>query len=86
MSIDVDQHTITVSGGKGEMHMNFIHGKGKWNQKWMNSIDNNPNVTDKDIYQFAGKMIIRKKYINLYYKPGSGGHGKGDLQCMFRCL
>jgi len=55
--IDVDQFTITVSGGKGGMHMNFIHGKGKWNQKWMDFIDNNPNSTAKDIYQFAGKMM-----------------------------
>ena len=29
LGIDVDQYTITVSGGKGGMHMNFIHGKGK---------------------------------------------------------
>ena len=57
LGIDVDQYTITVSGGKGGMHMNFIHGKGKWNQKWMDFIDNNPNATAKDIYQFAGKMM-----------------------------
>ena len=57
LGIDVDQYTITVSGGKGGMHMNFIHGKGKWNQKWMNFIDDHPNATAKDIYQFAGKMM-----------------------------
>lgn len=55
--IDVDQFTITVNAGKGGMHMNFIHGKGGWNQKWMEFIDNNPNATAKDIYQFAGKMM-----------------------------
>ena len=37
--------------------MNFIHGKGKWNQKRMNFIDNNSSATAKDIYQFAGKMM-----------------------------
>ena len=55
--IDVDQYTITVDAGKGGMHMNIIHGKGGWNQKWMDFIDNNPNATAKDIYQFAGKMM-----------------------------
>ena len=47
----------TVNAGKGGMHMNIIHGKGGWNQKWMDFIDNNPNATSKDIYQFAGKMM-----------------------------
>ena len=55
--IDVDQYTITVSAGKGGMHMNTIHGKAKWNQRWMDWIDNNPNATAKDIYQFAGQMM-----------------------------
>ena len=55
--IDVDQYTITADAGKGGMHMNIIHGKGGWNQKWMDFIDNNPNATAKDIYQFAGKMM-----------------------------
>lgn len=44
-------------GGKGGMHMNFIHGKGKWNKKWMDFIDSNPNASAKDIYQFAGQMM-----------------------------
>ena len=57
LGIDVNQFTITISGGKGGMHMNFIHGKGKWNQKWMDFIDNNPNATAKDVFQFAGKMM-----------------------------
>ncbi|MFR8428797.1 MAG: hypothetical protein ACLVCH_16140 [Roseburia inulinivorans] len=45
--IDVDQYTITVDAGKGGMYMNIIHGKGGWNQKWMDFIDNNPNATAK---------------------------------------
>jgi len=57
LGIDVDQYTVTVSNGKGGMHMNSIHGKGHWNQKWMEFIDNNPNATTKDVYQFAGKMM-----------------------------
>lgn len=55
--INVDDYTITVSSGKGGQHMNFIHGKGQWNKKWMDFIDNNPNATAKDIYQFTGKMM-----------------------------
>ena len=57
LGIDVDQYTVTVSGGKGGMHMNTIHGRGGWNQKWIEFIDNNPNATSKDIFQFAGKMM-----------------------------
>lgn len=39
------------------MHMNSIHGKGEWNNLWMKWIDENPDATAKDIYQFAGKMM-----------------------------
>ncbi|WP_296792943.1 DUF2380 domain-containing protein [Ruminococcus sp.] len=55
--IDVDKYTISVTAGKGGAHMNLIHGKGKWNPKWMEFIDNNPSATAKDIYQFAGQMM-----------------------------
>ena len=55
--IDVDQYTITVSSGKEGMHMNSIHGKGDWNPLWMEWIDNHPDATAKDIFQFAGKMM-----------------------------
>ena len=55
--IDVDQYTITVSSGKGGMHMNSIHGKGDWNTLWMEWIDNHQDATAKDIFQFAGKMM-----------------------------
>jgi hypothetical protein len=55
--IDVDQFTITLAHGKASHHLKFIHGQGKWNKKWMDWIDANPNATAKDIYQFAGKMM-----------------------------
>lgn len=55
--INVDEYTITVSAGKDGFHMNGIHGKARWNQKWMEYIDNNPNATAKDLFQFAGKMM-----------------------------
>ena len=57
LGIDVDKYTITVTAGKGGAHMNILHGKGKWNKKWMDFIDNNPNATAKDVFQFAGKMM-----------------------------
>ena len=34
-----------------------IHGKGDWNPLWMEWIDNHPDATAKDIFQFAGKMM-----------------------------
>ena len=55
--INVDDYTITISGGKGGQHLNSIHGKGGWNPKWKEFIDNNPNATAKEVYQFAGKMM-----------------------------
>ena len=73
--IDVDQFTITVSSGKEGMHMNSIHGKAGWNQKWMEWIDNNPNATAKDIYQFAGKMMddygLSGYVIHPYHQGGN---------------
>ncbi len=56
-AIDVDKFTVTLVHGKASHHLKFIHGQGKWNKKWMDWIDNNPDATAKDIYQFAGKMM-----------------------------
>ncbi|MCF0125395.1 MAG: hypothetical protein HUJ68_06520 [Clostridia bacterium] len=53
----VDQFTVTIPSGKGGMHMNFIHAKGKWNQKCMNFIYTTPDATAKDVFQFAGQMM-----------------------------
>ncbi|MBO5087696.1 MAG: DUF2380 domain-containing protein, partial [Lachnospiraceae bacterium] len=57
LGIDVDKYVIDVSGGEGGAHMNLIHGKGKWNDKWKEFIDNTPDATAKDIFQFAGQML-----------------------------
>ena len=73
--IDVDQYTITVSAGKEGMHMNSIHGSAKWNQRWMEWIDNNPNATAKDIYQFAGQMMDEYGLSGYEIHPyGQGGY------------
>ena len=55
--INVDDYTVTVGGGAGGQHMNSIHGRGQWNPIWKEWIDNNPNATAKDIFQFGGKMM-----------------------------
>ena len=55
--IDVDEFTVTVAHGKASHHLKFIHGQGKWNKKWIEWLNNNPDATVKDIYQFAGKMM-----------------------------
>jgi RHS repeat-associated protein len=55
--INVDQFTVTLNHGRASHHLKFIHGQGKWNQRWKDWIDANPDATAKDIYQFAGKMM-----------------------------
>ena len=55
--INVDDYTVTIAHGVASQHLKFIHGEGKWNQKWMDWIDGNPGATAKDVYQFAGKMM-----------------------------
>ncbi|WP_230353967.1 RHS repeat-associated core domain-containing protein [Lelliottia sp. WAP21] len=58
--INIHEHTITI----GETnHLKGLHGKGlgnmpgKWNKRWEDFIDKNPNATAKDIYQYAGKLM-----------------------------
>lgn len=55
--IDADQYTVLVQHGKASHHLKFLHGQGKWNDKWKQWIDANPDATAKDIFQFAGKMM-----------------------------
>ena len=40
------------------MHQKFIHRAGNnWTTRWKEWIDQNPNATTKEVYQFAGKLI-----------------------------
>ncbi|MDT8717965.1 hypothetical protein IAI10_14970 [Clostridium sp. 19966] len=55
--ITMNKYIKILTAGEVGQHMNFIHGKAQWNPKWMGWIDNNPDATRKDIYQFAGKMM-----------------------------
>jgi len=68
--INVDEFTVSlVHGGTGSQHLKFIHGQGQWNTKWMNWIDENPNATTEDIYNFAGQMMDDFGLSNLPIHP-----------------
>jgi hypothetical protein len=58
--IDIDKFTVRI----GETtHLKGVHGRGlgdmpgRWNSRWSEFIDANPNATPKDIYQFAGRLM-----------------------------
>jgi hypothetical protein len=57
---DIDEHNISVGSTN---HLKGIHGSGlgnmpgKWNQRWVHFIRDNPNATAKDVYQFGGRMM-----------------------------
>jgi hypothetical protein len=60
--INIDDYTITVE--HQVTHLRGIHGCGnmgqfpeRWNQRWQEFIDNNPNATAKDIYDFGGRLM-----------------------------
>jgi hypothetical protein len=60
--INIDDFTITVE--ERFTHLRGIHGRGndgqfpgQWNQRWQEFIDNNPEATAKDIYNFAGSLL-----------------------------
>ncbi len=59
-SINIGQFTVRI----GETtHLKGIHGRGlgnapgRWNARWSEFIEANPNATPKDIYQFAGRLM-----------------------------
>lgn len=60
--VNIDDFTITVE--HQITHLRGIHGRGnmgqfpgRWNQRWQEFIDNNPNATAKDIYDFGGRLM-----------------------------
>lgn len=65
--IDIDEHTISL-GEKS--HLLGVHGKGLgnmpggWNKEWGAWIKENPNATQKDVFQRLGSMMDR------YYMNG----------------
>ena len=60
--VNIDDFTVTVD--HNVTHLKGIHGKGnlgqmpgKWNKAWADFIRNNPNASQKQIFQQAGKMM-----------------------------
>ncbi|WP_437874700.1 RHS repeat-associated core domain-containing protein [Sorangium sp. So ce513] len=58
--IDIDKFTVEISRGH---HLNSVHGRGdmvmpgRYNQRWVEFIEANPNATAKEIYQFGGRLM-----------------------------
>jgi len=58
--IDIDKYTIRM---EQTSHLRGVHGKGlmklpgKWNQAWKRFFKKNPDATDLQIFQQAGKMM-----------------------------
>jgi hypothetical protein len=67
--INIDKFTVTV--GK-TTHLKGLHGKGnaglpgKWNKRWLTFIEENPNASTSEIYQFGGKLMDEYKLNNLH--------------------
>ncbi|WP_437962692.1 RHS repeat-associated core domain-containing protein (plasmid) [Sorangium sp. So ce119] len=58
--VDIDKFTVEISQGH---HLSSVHGRGelntpgRYNQRWAEFIETNPNATAKDIYQFGGRLM-----------------------------
>ncbi|WP_437653680.1 RHS repeat-associated core domain-containing protein [Sorangium sp. So ce1182] len=58
--VDIDKFTVEISQGH---HLSSVHGRGelntpgRYNQRWAEFIEANPNATAKDIYQFGGRLM-----------------------------
>ena len=58
--IDIDEYTVELSRTS---HLKGVHGRGlgsmpgRWNPRWAKFIQEHPDATAKDIYQFGGKLL-----------------------------
>jgi hypothetical protein len=78
--VGIDQFTVPVD--HDWTHLRGIYGKGlpnqgmpgRWNQRWSEFLDANPNATATDIYQFGGSLMdefgLSGLPIHPYGKPG----------------
>lgn len=70
--INIDQHTITLGSNN---HLRGIHGRGigsmpgRWNDRWRNFIENNPNASQREIYQFGGRLMDEYGLTNYRIHP-----------------
>ena len=76
--VDIDQFTVTVD--HNWTHLRGIHGKGlpaqgmpgRWNQRWADFFEANPNATATDIYQFGGSLMDEFGLSGLPVHPYKG--------------
>jgi hypothetical protein len=61
LGITIDDHCIALGG---ITHSRGVHGTGNlgmmpgnWNMKWRHFIENNPNATRIEVYQFGGQLL-----------------------------
>ena len=64
--IDINNYTVNL---EQKVHLSGVHGRGgfttadnldlqgHWNQKWQKFIDDHPNATPKEVYQFGGQLM-----------------------------
>lgn len=77
--MNIDDYTVTVD--HQWTHLKGLHGRGvptqgmpgRWNQRWGEFFDANPNATAKDIYQHGGQLMdeygLSGLPIHPYRKP-----------------
>jgi hypothetical protein len=60
----IDIHSFTITVDHHITHLRGIHGRGnhgqfpgRWNQLWQDFIDNTPNASALEVYQFAGRLL-----------------------------
>ena len=70
--ISIDDFTVPLSRGR---HLRSVHGRGdvitpgRYNARWSEFIEANPNASTKEIYQFAGRLMDEYGLSNLPIGP-----------------
>ncbi|MGL5720153.1 MAG: DUF2380 domain-containing protein, partial [Alphaproteobacteria bacterium] len=68
--IQVDSYTVEIPEGMYRLEIHVA--ENNWTTKWKQWIDQNPNATTKEVYQFAGQMMDNYKLNNLPLVPYKG--------------
>ena len=54
-NINIDAYTVEITES---LHKKYIHAaNNNWTSKWKIWINNNPNASTKEVYQYAGKLM-----------------------------
>lgn len=65
--VEVDSYSVQITES---MHKYKIHqARNNWTTRWKNWIDQNPNATTKEVYQFAGKLMDEYNISHVPIKP-----------------